>query len=173
MEEMQADSGQVNFLISLLLRFPQIGTVYYYPVTNLVKIAIFTHEITVDTYNQLEQAIEKHLEVHNRLVGGRLLCSTIVLEKNGVLNRLIIERELDTMFTKDITIIIELIKSYLDEDIIMEKDGTQADLWTDTFDIDEFIISARNEQNKSNLTGIRSHGKVTIYREEQNYYSGS
>ncbi|NLM25859.1 MAG: hypothetical protein GX208_07050 [Firmicutes bacterium] len=166
MDELYQESSQVNLLVALLLRFPILSRVHYYPQENQIKMVIFLKEMTEDNFKQLGNKISEHLEGHNQLLYKDHYPVEIHQDNSADLSSIIILHQLNLSFCEEITIILELIKDNLESAIITEGTQFLDDLLVTKDDLEELIIKARNENNKTKLIGLRSDGKVLVYSDQ-------
>lgn len=172
MGELHHESSQVNLLVSLLLRFPLLSTVHYYPNDRNLKMVIFLKELSEDSFNNLCIIIKEHLASHNRLLSKEGNCTAqLEMSNEEGLASIIIWHQLNPAFSQEATIIFELISEYLADDLIIESKQFLDELPINEADLEELFIKIHSDNNKIKLTGLRSDGKVLVYRD--NLQNGS
>lgn len=163
-EEFDHNSAQVNFLVSLLLHYWQIGTAVYDPNRGQVKMIFFSKISIHNEFANFKNKILNHLAAHRNLVGSKFNQDFDIglVEEFGI-TRIIVTRSLDLFFSKEITIIIELLTEFLNSNLLVDSDWMMNMDWVSLTDIDQLILDIKNDPNDHKLTGIRSNDRVAIY----------
>lgn len=165
-EDFDHNSAQVNFLVSLLLNFWQIGTVVYDPADQQIELTFFSKVSLENEFDKLKRKILSHLIAHRKLLvlksKFKHSLTLDLVEEHGIV-KIILSRKLDSFFVKEVTIAIELIDQFLGSNLLVDADNENAIDWIKFTDFEELIFEALQEQNNHKLIGIRSHDRVAIY----------
>lgn len=160
----ESNLPQVKMMIGVLLRFWQVGLIEFDTVSKLSKLRIYIKSISDAEFAELKQMIVSHLGAHKRLTASKHdLSAQIALAKKGELHQIVIEREVNSLFRKEITIIVELITNYLTPERIFSDEFALIDDLISCEELDDLIIDALNDNTKLKLIGVRSDGRLAVY----------
>jgi len=164
--EDQTMSRSVGLLISILVRYPELGTINYEPhhktlkftflLTKLLTEREFSHwermlTLSLDTYWYIQKRRARVFETHRSAFG-----KITVLE---------IVRDIDTLTREEISLVIELVRaefgqllvidaeeSLLEEDMVLQEELIQQML-------EDFKLSRQDK----NLIAFREEGRVLVF----------
>lgn len=160
-------SDGVNLLISILVRYPEIGKISFEPDKNLLR---FTFMLSGKP-NENELIITKKLllnsiEAYHMLEGLKNAKSEIQLNTYGPqVAILTIIRDVFTLTKGEIAVIISLLRERLKE--CLSSDHNEAMLEEDLLMqeelIDNMLESVKKQGARCSLIGIREDGRVLVF----------
>ena len=156
-------SDQVSLLISLLVRFPEIGTVHYDPLDQVLRLVFLLKGVLSENLDTFGTWFESHLAVFHTLKQEPVSVATIRRVENGELGMLEIRRDLPSLSREEINLIIQLVSDYFSDSLVREgPDVSEDDKEDQDFLIDSMLSSGPLKGNER-LTGFRESGRVLVF----------
>ncbi len=160
-----SESQHVDLLISLLLHFPQIGSLHYNPDENKLKLLFLFRDVQNEQLMALQAHYKNHLDTLKVIMCQEFTCCNIVICNYPDLNSLSIERDLLSFSYEELVITIELITEAFQKEIVMEDAQESHTEYGSSTDLYQLLESARYEQGHTILVGFRTKGRVLVYRD--------
>jgi len=162
-------SDGVNLLISILISYPEIGTVSFDPQYNQLKFKLMLSAIpSQDEFLSIKHLLIDSIAVYTMLEGLPLKTSEIQLYTHDKVAMLSIVRDVHTISKNEITLIMTLLRENLKNYLILDYNVS---LSTDDLLSQEDIIETMLENIKSHsllhgLIGIRENSRVLVFNKE-------
>lgn len=160
----------VNLLMTLLLCYPEIGTVTFDPAKGeTLQMAFALNRLPGDEENKkFGQFLTESISTYHSLLGlpeGRL---SITVEGNGKAAILGIKRDMATISRGEISLIAALVRDNFKDDLVtdteMEKDlPDEATRLAHEDNIDNILGSVRHGVISETMVGYREAGRVMVY----------
>lgn len=159
-------SDGVNLLISILVRYPEIGAINYDGETQSIKMTFMLSNIpdngefaclreklraSIDTYHVLEQIKGASIDI------SLSSCEQVAM--------LIIRRDVPTLTKGEMALVMALLRENLQGRLMV--DANEAILEEDLLVQEEVIVNMlenmKKQQQSSGLIGIREDGRVLVF----------
>ena len=156
---------EIDLMIALLLRFPQIGTMHYIPKTMTVEIVFLLEELTAQEFEHFHELCNDHFDVYQRLTKRQFSIFNMELAKTDWLSAITFTRDLDSLTYGELGILMELVIRDLGKKIIIEDGEYLTDDFFCTTDLTELINAAKTDSSQDTLVGFRTKGRVMVFRD--------
>lgn len=159
-------SDGVNLLISILVRYPEIGTINFDPQNNTLK---FTFMLS-GTPSQAEFSVTKQLildsaAAYHFLEGVTVCTSDVQLSTYDQVTMLTILRDVHTLSKGEIDLVITLLRDKFKERLVTDHNDSmlEEDLLVQEELIDNMLDSMKRQHADHCLIGIREDGRVLVF----------
>lgn len=154
--------SQVDLLVSLLVRFPEIGAVHYEPLEKALRF-VFLLRADDQSASSFPCAYKAHLSVFYRLRKKKPIVSSLKLGTNPQLRVVEITRDLVTLSLEELNLTIELLRDCCGSDLVRESQAEEEnDEWEHNALI-ESLLAAASPVGPERLTGFRQNGRVLVF----------
>lgn len=157
----------VSLLISMLVRYPEVGSVKYEPRQQTIKIGlILTGELSDEVWATIEPAIIDTVEVYQMIEQREPEILELERESFGNLTALSITRDVVTMTPEEIYIIIEFFKERFAGRLVAEQvdwSGEEEMIAQDEL-IENVLADLEGSRTGRNLIAIREDGRVMVFQ---------
>ncbi len=164
------NAAGLRLLISLLIRFPEIGSLRYLPDTRSLLLHFYVRPAEASSFDaeRVETSLNRHLAAFLALTHEKAeILSTSWTQLDGVM-RLTLERDLKSVSLPEISLVIGLLNDLLGTSLLVEK-GPAADdeeMWFQgEMFVDGLFESLRREGPRQSLVGIREEGRVMVFNQ--------
>ena len=159
----------VKLLISMLVRYPQIGTISFDSDANSLKFTfIISDVLTEEDYEGLKEFIYSSIDSYHSLLQISKCLARIDIYSYDEVSMLTIARDVSSLTCGEITLIVDILSEQfadclaadmMDDDMIGNEDVMIND------EIIENILKKVRKQNDNNksLIGIREDGRVFVF----------
>jgi hypothetical protein len=160
-------SDGVNLLITILMRFPQIGTVHYDPKNRTLRMTfILSSSMSDDEFAPIMKKAVDCLSAYHRLVNRKPSMLLLDYKSSLPFSIFSITRDLFSVTRGEISLIINLLSEEFPDHLVienpigleMQEDVGMADEW-----IDSMIENVRQQRSKKRLTAFREDGRVLVF----------
>ena len=162
----------VSLLISILMRFPQIGTVQFDSKYRLLTLNFMVAQ-TVSTADleSLKKSIAAHLKAYHFVIGKTpILLKITTKQPYEKFCMLSIVRDIATLSKGEINLLSTLLAENFRECLILDGSEFAPDFVDDVEFPDEMIDSmfevVRAQRAVSSLTAMRENGQVLVFKKE-------
>lgn len=159
-------SDGVNLLISILISYPEIGTVSFDPQYNQLKLKLMLSAVpSQDEFSNIKHLLIDSIAVYNMLEGLPLKTSEIELHTYDKVAMLSIIRDVHTISKNEITMIITLLREKLKNYLIIDYNVslTEEDLLSQEEVIETMLENIKQHSLLHGLMGIRENGRVLVF----------
>ena len=159
-------SDGVHLLISLLVRYPEIGTISFEPDHHALKLTFMVYnrasEINIKT---IEQLLSSSLSVYHSLEGFSNLIVEVELVNTPPLLTIHLVRDIYSLGKGEIELVIAILKDQFAEELIVEQNSflVEEELLFQEELIDSMLENVKNEDSGHSLFGIREEGRVMVF----------
>lgn len=163
----EAISDGVNLLISILVRYPEIGTISFEPEKNSLKFTfMLSDKPDEQSFFTLKKLLLNSIKAYHMLEGVRQASSDIQLNNYGA-NVAIITmiRDVFTLSKGEFAVIISLLRENLKDSLLSDHNETmlEEDLLVQEELIDNMLESVKKQGSRQRLIGIREDGRVLVF----------
>ena len=166
------NAAGLRLLISLLIRYPEIGSIRYLPDKRSLQLHFYislaeTAE-TAFSREAVQQQLTKHLEAFLSLMDEKYEVLTLTWSEVENVLQLTLERDVKSLSLHEVSLAVTLLSEALASGLIVEK-GPVADdeeMWfQNEMLIDGLLESMRRESPRQSLVGIREEGRVLVFNQ--------
>lgn len=156
----------VSLLVSILIRYPEVFAVNYEPRTKNLKFTFMVGDIVSDdAFDVFELTVRDSLEAFWSLTEVSAIHLGVERTTHDDLTVMEVERDVCSLTSDEISLILELIRSAFTDNIICEgntficeeDEGFQNEL------IDNMLDDIRESRYDKDLVGYRDDGKVLVF----------
>lgn len=153
-------------MVSLLVRYPEIATIYLEPEDDTMKFSfLINSEINEEEFAEFRTVVEDSIEAYFFLGRGRY--QQLRLERNSLGSATMIEviRDVYTLGQEELSLIVAVFRDRFDQllvsepgHVLLEEDAVfQEEL------IQEMLEDLRESRNERNLKAFREEGRVMVF----------
>lgn len=159
-------SDSVGLLISILVRYPQVGSINYEPEAQCLKFNfIFSTIYNTDTLEKFRANFVQSLETYNILEGRKPHNIGLNYQIDDNLTILEVVRDVFTLSQEEISLIITLVEESFDQTLISEKSEEYQveDLQMQEEMIGHMLENLRTSTHGKKLIAFREEGRVLVF----------
>ncbi|MEW6625014.1 MAG: hypothetical protein AB1420_18175 [Bacillota bacterium] len=157
-------SDSVGLLISMLVRYPEISSIYYDPAKKEIKLCFLLNNNKKNVNNFVE-LLNKCIKTYNYLEGGQdNNLVSINYSSMGKITLIDIHSTLDFFSLQELNLIINLVRDYFQESLNVEMEElTREDQLFQEDLIGTILNNLRQEKTNQKLIAFREEGKVMVF----------
>jgi hypothetical protein len=159
-------SNGVNLLISILVRYPEIGTINFDAEKNTLKLTFMLSGIPDDgTFAKIRRILLNSIAAYHMLEGSKEVTADVKLSSCGEVAMLAILRDVQTLSKGEITLIIALLRENLKDRLVVDDNDAmlEEDLLVQEEVIDNMLETIKTQRSGKGLIGIREDGRVLVF----------
>ncbi|AIF51715.1 hypothetical protein [Pelosinus sp. UFO1] len=158
-------SDGVNLLISILVRYPEIGTISFDPQNNWLKLTFMLSTIPSQLdFSNAKQLLKSSIIAYTTLEGLPLKTVDIQLDIFEKVAMLSIFRDVHTISKNEIALLIALLRKTFKDLIIDYNDSLlEEDLLLQEEVIEDMLTNLKTHYDENRLIGIREDGRVLVF----------
>ena len=164
-DEEQTSDG-VNLLISILVRYPEIGTIRFDPQHNSLKLTFMLSGIPSQTeFATTKQLLLDSTAVYHMLEGFVISTSDVQLSTYDQVAMLTILRDVHTLSKGEIDLVITLLRDKFRDRLVTDRNDSmlEEDLLIQEDLIDNMLENMKLHRACHGLIGIREDGRVQVF----------
>lgn len=156
----------VNLLISILVRFPEIATLRFDSIKQIMKITFMVSSaLEQEEFTSLRRLILDSIAVYQMLQGGGDAQVNMEMNCYDGISIITLFRDMNTLSQGEIAVCIALLREHCRDRLVSDRSDA---LLEDELQLQEELIDNMFEQVKNiramnNLIGIREDGRVFVY----------
>ncbi|KAB2954172.1 hypothetical protein F9B85_00260 [Heliorestis acidaminivorans] len=164
-EEMK---GSMGLLISILARYPEVGTVTYDPLERMIQFSFLLHQDAEEKKMKVSAAvIEEALLLFHKLTKTNPQLLNVKVEKQNPISSLYINRDVDSLTFHEIALLVELLKQQVGSFCLSEKDNSNIieddeQLWQEEM-ITHLLDNLPGNEPSQSLYAYREEGRVMVF----------
>ncbi|MBU2701922.1 hypothetical protein Ga0466249_003049 [Sporomusaceae bacterium BoRhaA] len=159
-------SDSVHLLISLLVRYPEIGTIKFDPDHHTLKLTFMIQNKESTVNNQvLEKLLNNSLTAYHILEGFSDITARVQVASIPPLMTVHLVRDVYSLGKGEIELVIAILKDQVGQALIVEQDSSllEEELIFQEELIDNMLENIKNEDYDRSLFGIREEGRVMVF----------
>jgi len=159
-------SDAVNLLVSILVRYPEIGSINFEPSKQTLKFTFLLTKIpSPELFAATKQLLHNSITAYHLLAGHKPAICDIELTHYDKVSLLTINRDVSTLTKGELTLVITLVREKLKELLVTDNNDAmlEEDLLLQEEVIETMLQSIKAERANSGLIGIREDGRVFVY----------
>lgn len=158
----------INLLVSILVCYPEIGTVSYEPGDDALHFSFALREVPQRaSYEKVGSLIKESILTYHSLEGYDEARIEIFLEGQGHTAFFHIVRDVRSISQGEISVISTIMREHFGDILIMDPDGEPGDFEIDVAAheeaIDHMIGSLKLTRMQNRMIGIREEGRVLVF----------
>jgi hypothetical protein len=163
----QQVSDGANLIISMLVRYPEIGTINFNPEANSLKLTFMISGIpTAGDFESSKALIINSIAAYHMLQGIANINVDIELSSYEQVAMLTFIRDVQTLSRGEINLVIKLLRERFGDRLVADHNDAmmEEDLLFQDEVIEDMLESMRKQDNDHNsLIGIREDGRVFVF----------
>jgi len=159
-------SNGVNLLISILVRYPEIGTVSFAPPNNYLTLKFMLSAIpSIIEFSTIKQLLIDSITAYTMLEGLPIEAFNIELFPYGQVAIVNIVRDINTIAKNELSLITALLRENFEKYLIIEPNDylLEEDLLLQEEVIENMLENIKYHPPAQPLIGIRENGRVLIF----------
>jgi hypothetical protein len=159
-------SDGVNLLISILVRYPEIGTISFDPHNNWLKLTFMMSTIPSETeFSNIKNLLLNSVIAYTTLEDVSFKTLDIQLDTYDQVAMLSIFRDVHTISKNEITLLITLLRGKFKNHLITDYNDSllEEDLLIQEEVIEDMLTSIKKHHTENRLIGIREDGRVLVF----------
>lgn len=164
-EDEQISDG-VNLLVSLLVRYPEIGTISFAPENNSLKMTfLLSGKLSSSEFVLMKKLLLDSIAAYHDLEGIETFMTDVTYYTYDQVTMVTIYRDVATITKGEIALIITLLRDKLAERLVIDHNEgmLEEDLMAQEELIESMLESMRKQQSAHGLIGIREDGRVLVF----------
>ena len=164
------NAAGLRLLISLLIRYPEIGSLRYLPDKRSLVLDFYIRPMQTAQFEPaaVEEKIKQHIVAYLALTGQKYEIVTTKWTELENVSRLTLERDLKSVSLSEVSLIVTLLAEALAGNLLVEKGPINDDeeMWFQgEMFVDGLLESMRRESPRQSLLGIREEGRVMVFNQ--------
>ncbi len=156
----------ISLLISILVRYPEIGTINFNPRAHTLKFTfLLTENPAPAAFQRFAANVTLSLEVMGQMENKPV--QTIALERNDFadITQIELTRDVDTLTQEEISLIIQLFRQEFTDALVTDYNDSllEEDLAVQEELIDNMLEDLRGTKNDKNFYAFREEGRVMVF----------
>ena len=162
-------SDGVSLLISILMRFPQIGTIHFESKNRILRLNfMLSRSVPPAEIQEIQKKMAEHIKAYHHVTGRKPTCVKFECkqpyEKFCIFS---LFRDLASLSKGELSLIISLVTERFTDSLIIDDQDSLPDFMDDPGFPDDFIDSmlenVRFQRSAKNLTAMRENGRVLVF----------
>lgn len=159
-------SDGVNLLISILVRYPEIGTISFDPNHESLKLTFMLSGIPSPTeFAAIKRLISNSTAAYHQLEGLKIRSTDFQMTTYEQVAMLTVIRDVATLSKSEIAIMIALLRDKFKERLVTDYNDSmlEEDLLVQEELIDNMLENIKKHHAAHGLIGIREDGRVLVF----------
>lgn len=159
-------SDGVNLLISILVRYPEIGTINFDPTNNSIKLTFMLSGIpTPKEFSVIKHLILDSITAFHMLEGYNVNFADVEFSTYDQVTMLHMVRDVYTLTKSEIALVITLLRDRFKDRLVIDYNDSmqEEDLLMQEELIDDMLESMKKQYIGNSLIGIREDGRVLVF----------
>lgn len=180
--ETEIDSAQMeapnhsSLLVSILIRYPQIATLRYYPENEkLTCLFMVQGALSSSQLRKYRAFMSESLDVFGELSGHSVSGVNLEYHTYDQFTMLELNRNVVTLTGEELSLLVSLTQSFFGETLVIDPDQNWLE---DDYAIQEELINhlldgVKQEKPTRDLIGFRDEGRVFVFNKEKHERTSS
>ncbi|HEY8347780.1 MAG TPA: hypothetical protein VIL07_11015 [Symbiobacteriaceae bacterium] len=160
-------SRNVGMLISVLVRYPEVGSVKYEPRQQTIRIGLLVQgELEAEEFRRIRSDLAEMLQVYHLLENRTGSVLELEQESYGGLTSLTVTRDVGSLTPDEIYLLIEFFRERFAGRLVTEAVDFSAeeDMMAQDEMIEEILFDLQHSPADRNLIAIRENGRVMVFQ---------
>ncbi len=157
-------SDSVGLLISILVRFPEVGTINLEHDQQLLKFTFLLAE-AVEECTKFYHCLSDSIILFNELEGRTCrVCSLDFHEKEGIVT-LELKRDVETVTKNELSLVIDLLRQQFAESLVIDEgeEIPEEELMMQDEIIKHMLENIKGHNVDKNVIAVREDGRVLVF----------
>lgn len=159
---MDRQGNQIDLFVSILVRFPQIGTIHYEPDAKTIRFVFLLKDPNQD-FQKFARTFESHLSLFHLLRDGDVGVATLKKIENNLLATIEVTRDFASISLTEINLIVELFSDYYGDALLQEGPQMIEEDMVEQNMIIDALLNSSSCLSLERLTGFRENGRVLVF----------
>lgn len=160
-------SDGVNLLISILVRYPEIGTIKFDPKLNSLKLTFMFSNLSIrDDLAEFKKLLIDSISAYHILEASSLEIADIEISTYDKMTMMHIIRDVHSLTKAEIALVITLLRNKFQDRLVIDYNDSllEEDLVLQEEVIENMLESMKKQHlGNNNLIGIREDGRVLVF----------
>lgn len=158
-------SNSVGLLISILVRYPEVGTIRFDPKLQTLSFTFLLRSLPDADIGDFEAVIRESLEAYSALEGGAMTTIAVGASLDEGIGILEITRDAASLTQTELALIVELVHDRFEPDLIVDDSDSlvEEDLLAQDELIREMLADLQDGRLERNLIAFRDGGRVLVF----------
>ncbi len=159
-------SKSVSLLISILVRYPELGTINYDPKNHILKFTFLIAKLISDSeYRLLEEKLSAGIEVYHQLRGSSDYVFKVKTTRFGRVTVVDIKRDVTTLSQEELSLMIEVLREQWGDVLVVDENDAvlEEELLIQEELIEEMLEDLKDGAQGKNLIAFREEGRVLVF----------
>jgi hypothetical protein len=154
-------SYSTGLLVSILLRYPEVGTISCNKAQQALVLKFLTGKECA--FDELKIKLTQALEMFHKIERRKMQLFSIEKHEQE-LNLLVITRDLQTITQNEMNLIVEIIKNELRDQLIIDENNLLEDeILLQEEVIGHMLAAIRTNGTEKSITAVREDGRVLVF----------
>jgi len=159
-------SDSIGLLISILVRYPEVGTINYDPVDQHLKFTfMFSSVLEEEDLVNFKKIMVDSIEIYNGIEEREPAIINVCYHLNDSFSMLEVTRDVETLSQEEISMVIELVYTKYKQFLVSERNENllEEDLLMQEELIEHMLENIRISYPEKNLIAFREEGRVLVF----------
>ena len=159
-------SDGVNLLVSILIRYPEIGTVKFDPQTSCLQLKFMLSALPSEAeFSKIKDLLMNSMIAYTMLEGFSSKTSEIELHAHDQVAIITIIRDVYTLSKSELTLLITLLRENLQNYLIIDPIDSPVpeDVLLQEEVIEDMLENIKSHHHLHGLIGIRENHRVLVF----------
>ncbi len=159
-------SDEVNLLISILVRYPEIASISIDPNTETISMSfMLSSVISEQSNNNIKLLFVDSIAALHKLKNIKSSTTDFTITNIEKMSIISVIRDVATMTKNEINLIISLLRDNFTDILIIDNNGSmlEEDLLVQDELIEDILTNMQQEHPINRLIGIREDGRVLVF----------
>lgn len=159
-------SDSIGLLISILVRYPEVGTINYDPGAQVLKFSfMLAASLKEEDLKEFSRRFTQSLSIYNSLEGHTPRVISLRYNFFDRLTVLEVQRDVETLSQGEIGLIMSLIRQEFEDTLLAEANDNfgEEELMVQEEIIDHMLESIKGGGAQKKLIAFREEGRVLVF----------
>ncbi len=159
-------SDSIGLLISILVRYPEVGTINYDPKQQDLKFTfIFSRVLDEKELTNFKTELIQVIDTYNYLEGKEIIIADVNHLFCDNFTMLEVRRDVNTLTQEEIALIIEVVEKCFKQNLVADQNEymMEEDLIMQEELIEHMLENLKSASLERNLIAFREEGRVLVF----------
>ncbi|MDN5294320.1 MAG: hypothetical protein PWQ31_1625 [Eubacteriales bacterium] len=162
----QRQSDGTELIISILVRFPEVGTVSYMPEHNLFKYSfIIARPVAEEEGRRVREILHDSIDTYNAIEGRKIEHCKINIKRMDDVSVLELERDLSSLTREEISLTVSMVHDFFQDYLVKEENDffLEEELAIQEELIEHMLENIKAGHQEKNIIAFREEGRVLVF----------
>ncbi|MEW6276327.1 MAG: hypothetical protein AB1556_14625 [Bacillota bacterium] len=159
-------TSSAGLLISILARYPEVATINFDPAGRILKFTFIASRVLLPKeLSAIKKNVLDSIEVFNLLARKKTKVGSISCRECDHLTILEVQRDIDTLVSEEIALIVQLLRNFLGEHLVTEANEAflEDDMLLQEEIIEHLLESLKGTTEDRYLFAFREEDRVLVF----------